>query len=69
MMYIPFIFPEWAACMISTVVRPILPDSLSSETSRKNFAEPDGGPEALVRRLFSDLEAWAETKKFRRRRC
>ncbi len=37
---------------------------LSSETYAKIFADTDGGPEALVRRLFNDLETWAETKQF-----
>ena len=37
---------------------------LSSESYARSFAKAPGGHEALVRRLFEDLEAWANGKTF-----
>lgn len=37
---------------------------LSTETYARSFRETDGGPDAYVRRLFDDLETWAESAHF-----
>ncbi|MBF9031608.1 TetR family transcriptional regulator [Rhodobacterales bacterium HKCCE3408] len=38
--------------------------TLSTRTYEKSFRETAGGPDAFVRRLFDDLEAWADSKTY-----